>query len=127
MNFDDPGSQSTTESTACQHSWKNVYKTVHHDAVYETTVVEAYDEKVPAGWHDFCKGCHMDLTIAYGSAACVEARDHISGCPGSNGYYTTQVFDIVHHDAETYTDCIKEAWDEQVLDYTVCSKCGETK
>lgn len=129
INFDElPGGKGTTEAPkTCQHAWKNVYKTVHHDAVYETVTVPAYDEQVVAGRHDFCKGCHMDLTLAYGTADCADARDHIDDCPGSNGYYTTAVYDYIHHEAETFTDCIEEAWDEQVIDYTICSKCGERK
>ena len=113
-----------TTATAHKHTWDEVYKTVHHKAVYETVTEEAWDEKVKAGRHAFCKGCGMDLTIAYGTPDCEEAGNHISDCPG--GYVVKTVYDTIHHDPVTYQECVKEAYDEEVFDHLVCTGCGAT-
>lgn len=107
-----------------KHTWSEVYRTVHHDAEYETVTEDAWDEKVKIGRHSFCKGCNLDLTETYGTADCEAAGDHMSACGG--GYYITTVYDTIHHDAVTYEECVKEAWDEDVLDHLECIKCGET-
>lgn len=114
--------ESTTQ--AHKHTWDEVYKTVHHKAVYETVTEEAWDEKVKAGRHAFCNGCDLDLTIAYGTPDCEEAGDHLSAC--NSGYHIRTIYDTIHHDAVTYQECVKEAYDEEVFDHLVCTGCGAT-
>ncbi|MBO6307726.1 MAG: hypothetical protein J6N70_02585 [Oribacterium sp.] len=116
--------EKATTATAHKHTWSEVYRTVHHDAEYETVTEDAWDEKVKAGRHAFCKGCGMDLTLAYGSPTSDNAVLHIAGCPG--GYVVKTVYDTIHHDAVTYQECVKEAWDEEVLDHLECTGCGAT-
>ena len=118
------GTDGESAKPAHKHEWSEVYKTVHHDAVYETVTEEAWDEEVKVGKHSFCNGCGLDLTITYGTADCEAAGDHLSAC--NSGYHTAPVYDTIHHDAKTYEECVKEAWDEEVFDHVECLTCGAT-
>ena len=118
------GGTNTGSTEAHQHTWVAKYETVHHDAVYEDYTIPAYDEDVWAGHHSFCNGCGLDLTITYGTAACAEAGTHLSNC--NSGYHTADIYETVHHDEESGTKLVKEAYDEEKYVDDVCSGCGMT-
>ena len=109
---------------AHQHSWVDKYETVHHEAVYEDYTIPAYDEDVWVAEHCFCKKCGLDLTEAFGTVDCIEAATHVNDCGW--GYKTGDVYETVHHEAESGKKLVKEAYDEKKFVDQVCTGCGMT-
>lgn len=141
--------ESTT--TAHQHNFQPVYKTVHHDAQYTTKWVQdsaAWDETVSNGdaydepvydLHNICYDCGMDLDAAgYTGEAVFEHIEAEMDNGGMGRYYNKRVqvdtihhegtTSVVHHDATGHNEqvLVKDAYDEQVIDHYECS-CGATK
>ena len=98
-------SSSSSSSSSHTHSWTAVYKTVHHDAVtHEETTYETH----------LIWSCGTDSGVYSLELLQSEIFNHLS-CS-----YTTKKV------AVTVTVVDTEAYDEQVVDYYVCS-CGATK
>lgn len=119
---------STTESSSvsCNHSWKKVTKTVHHDEVghWEDVVVQdAWDEQVLDYGANVCNSCGVvmkDWNIE-------QILLHTSGCNGGTGYHYQKFYHTVHHDAVTERQWVVDipAYDEYgVFDHYECTKCG---
>lgn len=116
---------------AHQHAWvdhtatKQVPRTVHHDAVYETVTIPAVTK-----WQRRCEGCgqwfdNLD-DLAY----------HAFTSPVNEGCGRTAdsgVREVVITPAHTEQKLVKDAWDETVydtqtyVDYQYCSICKERK
>ena len=144
------GSTVKPTSSVHTHSWVEVTKTVHHDAVTKivhhdavtkkqtVTVVdqEAWDEAIYEG-HVFCLKCNKDFGA--GDNAVEKWAEHADSC---GGRYTIKKVQIgtKHHDAVTHqetktvvvtpaydeTVIVKQAYDETVVTGYKCS-CGATK
>lgn len=98
-------SGSSSSSSSHTHSWTAVYKTVHHDAVtHEETTYETH----------LIWSCGTDSGVYSLELLESEIFNHLD-CS-----YTTKKV------AVTVTVVDTEAYDEQVVDYYVCS-CGATK
>lgn len=113
------------------HTWvdhtatKQVPRTVHHDAVYETVTVPAVTK-----WQIKCYGCGQWFDslddIAY----------HALTSPVNEGCGRTATGgtrEVVITPAHTEQKLVKDAWDETVtetqkyVDYKYCSVCGQKK
>ena len=116
---------------AHQHTWvdhtatKQVSRTVHHDAVYETVTIPAVTK-----WQVQCMGCGQWFDslddIAY----------HAFTSPVNEGCGRTatgETREVVITPAHTEQKLVKDAWDETVydtqtyVDYQYCSGCGQHK
>lgn len=133
------------------HDWKPIYKTVHHDAVYET---ETYTESVlvtPAWteevWHrsNFCITCEsqgklVDLVKGFNESGMSDINEYIDthisyhNAKNENCQYGTKsiLIETIEHPA-VYKDevrtrevLVSEAYDEKVLVGYEC-ECGATK
>lgn len=114
---------------AHQHTWvdhtatKQVPRTVHHDAVYETVTIPAVTKTQLR-----CEGCGQwfdsldDLTYH----ALTSPVNSGCGCQVDSGYR-----EVVITPAHTEQKLVKEAYDETVydtqtyVDYKYCSECGQ--
>lgn len=121
--------------TVCKHSWKKVYKTVHHDAVTHVETKPGGTEKI---WHEgkqigvqyicSCGACFTDIDVLTNhqveqSLASESGHQGTSSMPlYSDGYYET-----VTLPAKKITVVDKKAYDEKVLTGYKCKKCGQTK
>ena len=116
---------------AHQHTWvdhtatKQVPRTVHHDAVYETVTIPAVTK-----WQRRCEGCgqwfdSLDDLAYHAFTSPVNAE---CGCTADSG-----VREVVITPAHTEQKLVKDAWDETVydtqtyVDYQYCSGCGQHK
>lgn len=114
---------------AHQHTWvdhtatKQVPRTVHHDAVYETVTIPAVTK-----WQRRCEGCgqwfdSLDDLAYHAFTSPVNAG---CGCTADSG-----VREVVITPAHTEQKLVKEAYDETVydtqtyVDYKYCSECGQ--
>jgi len=116
--------QAATEATtAHQHNWVAVYKTVHHDEVGHTE--ESYEpwfEEPSYETHTLCNRCKYDFTANGGESA----SDCPNGCgAGWHGESVKVGTHWVYHTVKTYV-VDQAAYDEQVLDHYECS-CSATK
>lgn len=112
---------------AHQHTWVDKYETVHHEAVYEDYTIPAYDEEVTEYVeHSFCKGCGLDLTVAYGTADCDESTIHVVNCGAGWKTDWIPITKTIHHEAESGKKLVKEAYDEKKFVDQVCTGCGMT-
>ena len=128
-------SNKNEEPVAHTHSWKEVYKTVHHDEVghnEKVLVKDAWDEKVPKyeyQWVNVCNNCG-EITYTDDEAA-EHSYTHQIGEDASWRAEQKKVqigTEIKHHDAEYENKWVidKKAYDQKVLDHYECS-CGATK
>lgn len=123
---------------AHRHTWVKNYKTVHHDAVYETKEVvdnEAYDEEVEKKIEKevhICNGCGKDITEHEDEHFKTQSEaDENTKCIS----FTTKTIEasggteIVHHDKKTHTEKveIEPAYDEQIDNGWICEECKKTK
>lgn len=92
----------------CNHEWKEIMKTEHHDAVYEERMV-----KDCVVYHYYCRNCekwYPEIT-----------DDPCDGANGGTGSYPVSP-------AEYETVCVQEAFDEQVgTGRYECTKCRMIK
>lgn len=120
----------------CAHSWKDQYKTVHHDAqyrsepVYEDQIV--YEDRPVYKWRDYytCNECgHKTYDTE-------SMMDHIfDSCGGGYSAHKEQVqtgtekVQVGTNRVQVGTKqvLVKEAWDEQVKTGSVCTKCNAHK
>ena len=121
-------SQATTSHS---HTWVNHTKTVHHDAQYEDQEVTKYKKEE----HIFCNTCGADITDVG-----TKAHDEASGiikvncgtdenpwwvettrCAGSHGSWISVPY------TEIEKVKVKDAYDEEIVDYQYCSGCGQRK
>lgn len=111
--------------TQHNHTWVEMTKQVHHEAVghYETVVIQAaWDEPIYES-HNFCNVC---LNLDLGSAD----NAIIHSVETGHGYHSERVqVGTQHHDAVTEQKWVedKAAWTETVVTGYKCSSCGETK
>ncbi len=109
------GSGNNNSQPSCSHNWVQTF--IHHDQVKHT---EYYTTTEIAGYHSFCRGCNLDLTEAFGTPECGEARAHLEGC---NASYEGRP---IYQEKQVPYDVIdQEAYDEPA-GYK-CSICGATK
>lgn len=140
-------STTTTESAkedttpkACEHTWKEVTKSVwvkpvEHTEKVTTVIEEAKDVPITEIQnHTFCSGCGNDLT-AMGLSSVWDYNEHCEACQGGNAsYYWKDVTVITGYEhvpaktvTETKTVVDKEGYyKEEVVGYE-CTKCGATK
>lgn len=123
---------------AHRHTWIKNYKTVHHDAVYETKEVvdnEAYDEEVEKKIEKevhICNGCGKDITE--------QEEEHFASQKESDintkcTTFTTKTIEAsggtetVHHDKKTHTEKVEvePAYDEKIEIGWICEDCKKTK
>jgi len=121
-----------TSSSDHEHVWEPVYKTVHHDAEYEEAWDEAVYETVEY-WVDNAHHYDEDGNLIYDkcdfkTTDLDELLHHIRSVHKGSASYG-QIYEreytgeTIHHDEVL----IKEAYDEQVIDYYKCSICGALK
>ena len=121
----------TTEapSPSCNHNWKKVTKTVHHDEEghWEDVIVQdAWDEKVTDYYANVCNSCGVVMKDWSPEAIGI----HVLDCNGGTGYHNQEFYHIVHHDAVTERQWVVDmpAYDEYgVFDHYECTKCGAIK
>ena len=91
---------------------------VHHD---EVSHIETDMENKLVGYHDYCRGCGMDLTLTYGTADCEAARNHLTSERNGAGasYESRPVYEKVPVE---YKIIDHIAYDETVGKR--CTKCG---
>lgn len=116
---------------AHQHTWvdhtatKQVPRTVHHDAVYETVTIPAVTK---AQYR--CEGCMQwfDSLDDLAYHALTSPKSDYCGASATSGYR-----EVVITPAHTEQKLVKNAWDETVydtqtyVDYQYCSICKERK
>lgn len=106
---------STTESkpqtTECSHVWEDIV--VHHD---EVSHIETDMENKLVGYHEYCNGCGMDLTLTYGGIT-DDASSHLKSEHAS--YSSKPVYEKVPVE---YKIIDHIAYDETVGKR--CTKCG---
>lgn len=130
----------TQAATVCTHDWTPVYKTVHHDAVTEEKEIT---KEVPVtkrvsttkckacGWicnpdgsngtyEEHVKNSGTKIVIVFGEEHEVPVCD--KSCAGVGVDVTT--YETV---TTKETVVVSEAYDEKVIDYYTCTKCGATK
>lgn len=123
---------------AHRHSWIRKYKTIHHEAVYETREVvdnEAYDEEVEKKITKIvhiCDGCGKDITDSETAHFTEQTqKDENTNCTS----YTSKTIEAsggtetVHHDKKTHTEKVETepAYDEKIEDGWICETCNKTK
>ena len=120
----------------CAHSWKDQYKTVHHDAqyrsepVYEDQIV--YEDRPVYKWQAYwtCNECHQRFEDEFTVA------DHaMYECGGGWTAHKekvqtgTEQVQVGTNKVQIGTNqvLVKDAWDEQVKTGSVCTKCNAHK
>ena len=126
----------TPTPTPCSHNWVAHHTTVHHDAVYETVHHDAegywdeWDEWVVTGSVYVCGQCGYRCSSYSGIVAHCDPfnnPDCYSWHSEEDGYYEHKKEWVETNPAWDEQVLVKEAWDEDVIDYYYCSKCGEKK
>ena len=120
----------------CAHSWKDQYKTVHHDAQYRSEPVYkdeiVYEDRPVYKWQAYwtCTECHQRFETEY------DAGDHaLFECGGGYSAHKEQVqtgtekVQVGTNRVQVGTNqvLVKDAWDEQVKTGSVCTKCNAHK
>ena len=107
---------STTEdkpqTTECSHVWENI---VEHQSA--KTHTEYYETNEIVGYHEFCNGCGMDLTLTYGGSNCNDARNHLTSEHAS--YSSKPIYETVKVPVEVE--------DEPAKDVVVGKRCKKCK
>ena len=122
-----------------KHNWKQQYKTVYHEPVYETRYVideTAWDESIPIyemREHVICNVCGNDLTVL-GSAG---ISDHLKqhSLRGEGGSWRSEWiqevvdYEVIHHPETGHNEqiVVQESFEEKVPDGMICSICKSTK
>lgn len=119
-----------TVSSKHKHTWvdhtatKQVPRTVHHDAVYETVTIPAVTKTQIE-----CMGCHQWFDNNDELAYHALTSPVNSGC-GATAFH---IREVVITPAHTEQKLVSNAWDETVydtqtyVDYQYCSGCGQHK
>ena len=111
--------QTTTEdkpqTTECSHVWEDIV--VHHDKVLATAY---YTDQQIVGYHEYCRGCGMDLTLTYGGSNCSDARNHLTS------EHASYVSKPVYEEVQVPYEYVKEPEYDEVVGKK-CRKCGMTK
>lgn len=120
----------------CAHSWKDQYKTVHHEAQYRNEPVYkdeiVYEDRPVYKWQAYwtCTECGKRFETEY------DAGDHaLFECGGGYSAHREQVqtgtekVQVGTNKVQIGTNqvLVKEAWDEQVKTGSVCTKCNAHK
>ena len=108
--------ESKPQTTECTHVWENIV--VHHD---EVSHIETDMENKLVGYHEYCNGCGMDLTLTYGGSNCSDARNHLTSERNGAGasYESRPVYEKVPVE---YKIIDHIAYDETVGKR--CTRCG---
>lgn len=120
----------------CAHSWKDQYKTVHHDAQYRSEPVYkdeiVYEDRPVYKWQAYwtCNGCGARFNSEN------DVLDHVLFECGT-GYTPheekvqtgTEQVQVGTNKVQIGTNqvLVKDAWDEQVKTGSVCTKCNAHK
>lgn len=129
-------SKESSKPAPCAHSWKDQYKTVHHDAQYRSEPIYkdeiVYEDRPVYKWRDYytCNECgHKTYDTE-------SMMDHIfDSCGGGYSAHKEQVqtgtekVQVGTNRVQVGTNqvLVKEAWDEQVKTGSVCTKCNAHK
>lgn len=120
----------------CAHSWKDQYKTVHHEAQYRNEPVYkdeiVYEDRPVYKWRDYytCNECHQRFEDEF------DVADHaMYECGGGWTAHEekiqtgTEQVQVGTNKVQIGTNpvLVKEAWDEQVKTGSVCTKCNAHK
>lgn len=120
----------------CAHSWKDQYKTVHHEAQYRSEPVYkdeiVYEDRPVYKWQAYwtCNECHQRFENEF------DVADHaMYECGGGWTAHKEQVqtgteqVQVGTNKVQIGTNqvLVKEAWDEQVKTGSVCTKCNAHK
>lgn len=120
----------------CAHSWKDQYKTVHHDAQYRSEPVYkdeiVYEDRPVYKWQAYwtCTECGKRFETEY------DAGDHaLFECGGGYSAHEekvqtgTEQVQVGTNKVQIGTNqvLVKDAWDEQVKTGSVCTKCNAHK
>ena len=142
-------SQPTQQTSAHEHTWVEITKTVYHEAEghYESVVIQAaWDEEITEidpsgvmtdcvwrtgggiyfyGWtQDECEAQYNEWLYSLGEASKTTPTNYSSYCENYPTITTT-----IHHDAVTETRWVEDrpAWTEDVVTGHRCTSCGATK
>ena len=120
----------------CAHSWKDQYKTVHHDAQYRNEPVYkdeiVYEDRPVYKWQAYwtCNECNQRFENEF------DVADHaMYECGGGWTAHEekiqtgTEQVQVGTNKVQIGTNpvLVKEAWDEQVKTGSVCTKCNAHK
>ena len=120
----------------CAHSWKDQYKTVHHEAQYRNEPVYkdeiVYEDRPVYKWSAYwtCNECHQRFENEF------DVADHaMYECGGGWTAHEekiqtgTEQVQVGTNKVQIGTNpvLVKEAWDEQVKTGSVCTKCNAHK
>ena len=120
----------------CAHSWKDQYKTVHHDAQYRSEPVYkdeiVYEDRPVYKWQAYwtCNECNQRFENEF------DVADHaMYECGGGWTAHEekvqtgTEQVQVGTNRVQVGTNqvLVKEAWDEQVKTGSVCTKCNAHK
>lgn len=120
----------------CAHSWKDQYKTVHHDAQYRTEPVYEdkiiYEDRPVYKWQAYwtCTECGARFDNEKDAG-----RHAVAICGGGYSAHKEQVqtgteqVQVGTNRVQVGTNqvLVKDAWDEQVKTGSVCTKCNAHK
>lgn len=120
----------------CAHSWKDQYKTVHHEAqyrnepVYEDQIV--YEDRPVYKWSAYwtCNGCRQRFNSENDVLEHVLLECGTGYTPHKEKVQTgTEQVQVGTNKVQIGTNpvLVKEAWDEQVKTGSVCTKCNAHK
>lgn len=120
----------------CAHSWKDQYKTVHHEAqyrnepVYEDQIV--YEDRPIYKWQAYwtCNGCGQRFEDEESVGKHVLLVCGTGYTPHEEKVQTgTEQVQVGTNRVQVGTNpvLVKEAWDEQVKTGSVCTKCNAHK
>lgn len=132
----EPAPSKPNKPAPCAHSWKDQYKTVHHDAQYRNEPVYkdeiVYEDRPVYKWRDYfiCNECGARLENED------DALDHVLfECGGGYSAHEekiqtgTEKVQVGTNKVQIGTNpvLVKDAWDEQVKTGSVCTKCNAHK
>lgn len=120
----------------CAHSWKDQYKTVHHDAQYRNEPVYkdeiVYEDRPVYKWQAYwtCNGCGQRFEDEKSVGKHVLLVCGTGYTPHEEKVQTgTEQVQVGTNKVQIGTNpvLVKDAWDEQVKTGSVCTKCNTHK
>ncbi len=128
-------STTTQQNTEHQHVWVDHKKTVHYDAEYEDRTVTKYKDEVYQVL--ICNQCGADISNIGSSAHYAASGTMKVNCGTDENPWWVEVSrcsschsewrhrDVPYNDTERIK--VKDAYDEEIVDYQYCSGCGQRK
>lgn len=108
------GSNAAESKPSHTHTWKDNYKTVFHDAEYETWYEDVYDDVELS----ICNQCGEDIT----GNTTAHLKANMETCSGYHSEWRKVFAGTIPH-----TEIVKDAWTEEVKDGEICNGCGARK